>query len=71
MPNKQGVQNKREGRTSLLNLINGGVKINVGVGISKYPLISVTNEKRDINVLYYCSILKLVNKQEVKRVRTR
>ena len=48
------------------NKINGGLEIFVefnkrggqggqnkpggGVGISKYPLISVTNEKRDINV---------------------
>ena len=42
-----GCQNKREDLRSLLNLINGGVKINREVGISKYPLISVTNEKRD------------------------
>ena len=27
-----------------------GFKINGGVGISKYPLILVTNEKRDVNV---------------------
>ena len=36
------------GRRSLLNLINRGVKINGGrgVGISKYPLMSVTNKKK-------------------------
>ena len=51
VPNKRwgewgrGAQNKRESRRSLLNLINGGE-----VGISKYPLILLTNEKRDINV---------------------
>ena len=28
------------------------VKINGGVGFSKNPLISVMNEKRDINVYY-------------------
>ena len=38
------------GWRSLLNFINSGVKINEGVGISKYPFISVMNEKRDINV---------------------
>ena len=35
------------GWRSLLNLINGG---GGGVGISKHPLISVMNEKRDMNV---------------------
>ena len=57
VPNKRwgewgrGAQNKRESRRSLLNLINGEVKINGGeVGISKYPLILLTNEKRGINV---------------------
>ena len=40
-----GGQNKRDwGRGFLLNLINGGG------GISKNPLISVINEKKDIHV---------------------
>ena len=42
----EGSQNKRRGWRSLLNLINGGR----GFDISKYSLISVMNEKRDINV---------------------
>ena len=53
VPNKRGGgggQNKRSGRRILLNLIDGGVKINRGVKISKNPLISVMNEKTDINV---------------------
>ena len=37
-------------RIFFLNLINGGVKINREVRISKNPLLSVMNEKRDINV---------------------
>ena len=52
---KNGVQIKggRGGRRFLLNLKNGVVKIDGGgggVGISKNQLISVMNEKRDINV---------------------
>ena len=40
-----GVKTKaRRGRRFLLNLISGGVRI------SRNPLISVINEKRDINV---------------------
>ena len=39
-------QNKRRGLRSLLDLINGGR----GFDISKYSLISVMNEKRDIYV---------------------
>ena len=38
------------GRRSLLNLTKRVFKINGGFEISKYPLISVMNEKRDINV---------------------
>ena len=38
------------GRRFLLNLINGGLKINGRVKISKNPLISVMIEERDINV---------------------
>ena len=35
------------GRRSFLNLINGGLEVGWGVvGILKYPLISVTDEKR-------------------------
>ena len=30
--------------------VGGRIKINGGVGISKNPLLSVINEKRDINV---------------------
>ena len=51
MPNKRGVKKKKRG-------VGGGgcveifVKFNKrgGDGISKYPLSSVVNEKRDINV---------------------
>ena len=39
-------QNKRRGWRFLLNLINGAR----GFDISKYSLILVMNEKRDINV---------------------
>ena len=39
-------QNKPRGSRSLLNLINGGRTFD----ISKYSLISVMNEKRDINI---------------------
>ena len=42
----EGRQNKRRDGRSLLNLINGGR----GFNILKYSLISVMNEKRDINV---------------------
>ena len=45
--------NKRRGWRSLLSLTNGGWgqnKWGEGVGISKYPLTSVMNEKRGINV---------------------
>ena len=41
-----GSQNKWKGWRSFLNLINGGR----GFDISIYSLISVMNEKRDINV---------------------
>ena len=41
-----GCQNKRRGWGSFLNLINGGM----GFNISIYLLISIMNEKRDINV---------------------
>ena len=59
---RKGGQNKREDRRSLLNLIDMGVKINGGeggggeggrrwgVGILRCRLISVTDEKREINV---------------------
>ena len=43
-----GVKINGEGEKSLLNLINGGVW--GGGGTSKYLLISVMDEKRDINV---------------------
>ena len=41
-----GGQNKQGGWRSLLNLITGRVKINGGVGIPKYLLISAMNEKK-------------------------
>ena len=42
-----GVKINGEGERSLLNLINGGGR---GGGDSKYLLILVMDEKRDINV---------------------
>ena len=52
MPNKQGGQNKKRGIFVKFN--KQGVKINGneggGVRISKNLLLSVMNEKRDINV---------------------
>ena len=50
MPNKLRGQNKMGGRKFLLKLKMGGQNKWGGVGISKNPLIAVTNEKRDINV---------------------
>ena len=49
MPNKRLGQNSRYARIFLLNLKTGGGGIKQGVRISKNQLISVMNEKRDIN----------------------
>ena len=52
MPNKRGVTINGGVRRSLLNNKQGGQNNRRGggwVGISKYQLISVTNEKKDIN----------------------
>ena len=52
MPNKRGVQNKRESQRFFLNLTNGESKQTGagGGGISKNPLISVMDEKINMNV---------------------
>ena len=52
MPNKRGVQNKWESQRFFLNLTNGESKQTgaEGGGISKNPLISVMDEKINMNV---------------------
>ena len=52
MPNKRVVQNKRESQRFFFNLKNGKSKQTGagGGGISKNPLISVMDEKINMNV---------------------
>ena len=45
MPNKRRV--KIKGRSEIIVKFNKRGGVEEGVGISRYPLISVTNEKRD------------------------
>ena len=49
MPNKREGQNKRGGSEIFVKFNKHGGQV---IGISKCPLISVMNEKRDINVYY-------------------
>ena len=48
MSNKQGVQNKRRGLEIFVKSNKRGKSKQKGGGISKNPLISLKNEKRDI-----------------------
>ena len=64
MPNKRGGQNKRRVLRFLLNLIDWGTRggeTNGEFELSKNPLISVLNEKRD-----RCLILMLKLKISIK-----
>ena len=44
----------------------GGVKINGGIGISKNPLISVINEKREIILMLKLKVSKQIRSEASK-----